>query len=166
MEGRGETFLPACWEFLTFNFFFVLVGFILLRWGFKLLKKYKISRLLKPFSFFLYLTPLLLDGNLQYFFFLLFAQVRMGFSLSPRDKALNVLNYLVFFFVTWFSVVSCFLAYWLSRQLSEYILDNWRTRMRGLLTYSMMNTVRMLIFGGIHSLLRSHWVQLPLLFGF
>ena len=164
-EGRGETFLPACWEFLTFNLLFILVSFALLKWGFRLLRRYKISKLLRPFSLLVYLTPLLLDGNLQYFFFLLFAQVRMGFSLSPRDKALNVLNYFVFFFVTWFSVVSCFLAYWLSRRLSEYILDNWKVRVRGLLSFSLANTGRMLVFGAIHSLLRDHPAQLPLLLG-
>ena len=89
----------------------------------------------------------------------------MGFSLNPRDKALNVLNYLVFFFVTWFSVVSCFLAYWLSRRLAEYILDNWRVRVRGLLSFSLANAGRMLVFGALHSLLRDHPAQLPLLLG-
>ena len=164
-EERGETFLPACWEFLTFNLLFTLAAFALLRWGFRLLRRYRVSKLLRPFSLLVYLAPLLLDGNLQYFFFLLFAQVRMGFSLNPRDKALNVLNYLVFFFVVWLSVVSCFLAYWLTRRLSEYILDNWRVRVRGLLSFSLANASRMLVFGALHSLLRDHWAQLPLLLG-
>jgi len=39
IEGRGETFLPACWEFLTFNCVFVLLAFLFLRWGYKLLRK-------------------------------------------------------------------------------------------------------------------------------
>ena len=106
-----------------------------------------------------YLTPLLLDGNLQYFCFL----VSMGFSLNPRDKMLNVLNYLLYFFIVWFSVVSCFLAYWMTRRLAKYLLDNWRTRIHGLLAYSFTNSIRMLVFGGIHSLLRTSSLQLPLL---
>ena len=65
-----------------------------------------------------YLTPLLLDGNLQYFCFLLFSQTQLGFSLNPRDKMLNVLNYMLYFFIVWFSVVSCFLAYWMTRKLA------------------------------------------------
>ena len=110
-----------------------------------------------------YLTPLLLDGNLQYFCFLLFSQVSMGFSLNPRDKMLNVLNYMLYFFIVWSSVVSCFLAYWMTKRLAKYLLDNWRTRIHGLLAYSFTNSIRMLVFGGIHSLLRTSSLQLPIL---
>ena len=39
IEGRGETLLPACWEFLTFNCVFVLSTFFFFQWGFKLLRK-------------------------------------------------------------------------------------------------------------------------------
>ena len=110
-----------------------------------------------------YLTPLLLDGNIQYFCFLLYSQTSLGFSLNPRDKLLNVLNYLFYFVIIWTSVVSCFLAYWLSRRLAKYLLGNWRTKLYGLLAYSLPNTVRMLVLGALHSLLRSHPAQLPLL---
>ena len=163
MEGRGETFLPACYEFLTFNLIFVLVAFLILRCGHNLLKKYKVSKLLRPFSLMVYLTPLLLDGNLQYFFFLLFSQTSLSFSLNPRDKFLNVLNYMFYFVIILLSVVSCFWAYWQSRRLANYLLDNWRTKLYGLLAYSLTNTVRMLVLGAFHSLLRSHPAQLPLL---
>ena len=162
-EGRGETFLPACWEFLTFNLVFTAIAFFLLRWGFKLLRKYSISILFKPFSSLIVLSPMLLDGNLQYFCFLLFSQLSLGFSLSPKDKMLNVLNYFFYFFVVWFSVVSCFLSYFLNRRLTKYILDNWKIRVKGLLGFSLTNAVRMLIFGAVHSLLRSHSSQLPIL---
>ena len=164
VEGRGATFLPACWEFLTFNLTFVLLSFLFLRWGYKLVRKTRFKEWLRPFSLGVYLAPLLLDGNLQYFCFLLFSQVRLGFSLSPRDKLLNVLSYLFYFIIIWSSVVSTFLAYWLSRKLAKYVLDNWKTRIHGLLAASLINSVRMLVLGGIHSLLRSHSAQLPLLF--
>ena len=118
VEDRGETFLPACWEFVEFNLVFVLLGFLLVRWGARLLRRWKIAQYLRPFRTVAYLTPLLLDGNLQYFFFLLFSQVRLGFSLNPRDKMLNVLNYLLYFLALWASVVSCFLAFWTARRLS------------------------------------------------
>ena len=108
---------------------------------------------------------MLLDGNLQYFCFLMFTQISKGFSLNPKDKILNVVNYMLYFIIIWFAVVSCFLSYYINKKLTEYILDNWRTRVMGLLTYSLSNAFRMLIFGGIHSLLRAHPSQLPLLFG-
>ena len=52
------------------------------------------------------------------------------------------------------SVVSCFIAYYLSRKLTKYVLDNWRTRIYGLFSFSLGSTLRMLVFGAIHSLLR------------
>ena len=164
-EDRGETFLPACWEFVEFNLIVVLLGFLLLRWGARLLRRWRIAQCLRPFRTAAYLTPLLLDGNLQYFFFLLFSQVRLGFSLSPRDKMLNVLNYLLYFIVLLASVVSCFFAFWTARRLSEYLLDNWRTRVRGLLAHSLTGAVRALVLGAVHSLLRESPFQLPLLLG-
>ena len=111
--------------------------------------------LLRPFSSYVFLSPMLLDGNLQFFSFLMFTQITKGFSLNPRDKMLNVLNYLVYFIVIWLAVVSCFLSYYYNKKLTKYILDNWRTRVLGLLSYSLTNAFRMIIFGAIHSLLRS-----------
>ena len=164
MEDRGETLIPACWEFLTINLFFVLVGFTVLRWGARLLRKCKIVSLLKPFRMTLYLSPLLLEGNLQYFFFLMFSQISNGFSLNPRDKILNIINYFIFFLVFFMAVTSTFLAYWMSRKLAHFLFDNWRVRLRGLLAHFIVNSVRLLLSGAIHSLLRSHFSQLPLLF--
>jgi hypothetical protein len=154
VEGTGETFLPACWNFITFNLVFVLAGFALLRFGFYALFKYRISIFLRPFSFLIYLCPLLLDGNLQYFFFVMFSQSYLGFSLDAKDKLLNVVSILLFFLSFLFSIVSCFLAYYLSRKLSKYILDNWRSRINGLLGYSLSNAVRMVVFAAIHNFLR------------
>lgn len=154
IEAKGETFLIACWNFLTFNLILVLVLYLLLRIGFSLLFQYRISIFLRAFSFAMYLVPLLLDGNLQYFFFLMFGQGYLAFSLNPKDKGYTILGYLLSFIVLWLSVISCFFAYYLSRKLSKYILDNWRTRIHGLLSYSLSNAVRMIVFGAIHSLLR------------
>ena len=151
---------------MTYKLVFVLLAFILLRWGFYILFQYRLSKLLRAFSSLIFIVPLLLDGNLQYFFFLMFSQVHLSFSLSPRDKMLNVFNYLVYFLAIWLSVVSCFLSFYLNKKLAKYILDNWRSRVHGLLTYSITNAIRMLIFGAIHSLLRNHPCQLPLLMVF
>lgn len=146
--------MPACWNFITFNLIFVLGGFALLRFGFNLLFQYRISIFLRPFSFLIYLCPLLLDGNLQYFFFVMFSQSYLGFSLNPKDKLLNVVSIILFFISFWFSIISCFLAYYLSRKLSKYILDNWRSRINGLLGYSLSNAARMIVFAAIHNFLR------------
>jgi hypothetical protein len=164
MEGKGESFLPACYEFLTFNFIFVLVAFLLLNWGFKMLFNYRMSKYLRAFSSLVLLAPMLFEGNLQYFFFVLFSQMSLGFSLSRTDKVLNVVNYLVFFAIIWLSVVSCFLAYYLNKKLTKFIIGNWRTQVHGLLAYSLTNVVRMLIIGALHSFLRNSNLQLPLLF--
>ena len=130
-----------------------------------MVKKYKFSVLLRPFRSFIFLAPLLLDGNLQYFSFVMFSHFSMGFSLNRRDKIMNVVSIMIYFFIILFSVVSCFLSYYLNRKLTKYILDNWRTRVFGLLSYNITNAIRMLVFGAIHSLLRSSDLQLPMLMG-
>jgi hypothetical protein len=162
-EGRGETFLPACFEFFTFNLLFVVAGFLLLMLGGRLLKGWRVRKLLRAFSSFVFLAPLLLEGNLQYFLFLLFTQQERGFSLSLRDKGLTALNYLLYFLVLWLALASAFLAYSLSKKRAKHILDSWRSRVAGLLAFSFTNTTRMLLFGALHSLLRSHPAQLPIL---
>jgi len=131
--------------------------------GFNLLFNYKISKVLRAFSSLVFLAPILFDGNLQYFFFLMFSQTFLSFSLTPKDKIFNVLSYLLYFAILWLSIVSCFLAFYINKKLTKYILDNWRTRVYGLLAYSLTNAVRMLIFGAVHSLLRSSPLQLPIL---
>jgi len=109
---------------------------------------------------------MLLEGNLQYFFFLLFSQLSLSFSLTPQDKMMTVLNFIIYFLIVWLSIASCFLAYFFNKKLVKYILDNWRTRIYGLLAFSLVNAIRNVVFGAIHSLLRSHVAQLPLLMVF
>jgi hypothetical protein len=142
----------------------ILIAYIILRFCFRLLFNFRISIFLRAFSFAMYLVPLVLDGNLQYFFFLMFSQGYLGFSLSQKDKTFNVVGHLLCFVFLWIALVSSFLAYYLSRKLSKYVLDNWRTRINGLLSYSLSNAVRMIIMGAAHSLLRFDYLyQLPAL---
>jgi hypothetical protein len=162
-EGKGDTFLPASFEFLTFNLLFVIAAFLLLKIAARVLRRYRIGKALVPFSSFLFLAPLLLEGNLQFFFFLLFTQISSGFSLNWQDKVFTVVGYIMHFVVLWLAIVSSFLAYYLQKKLVTYVLDPWRTRVVGLLSYFMANVLRMLILGALHSLLRSQLVQLPLL---
>ena len=84
----------------------------------------------------------------------MFSQGSLSFSISLQDKGFTVLGTLVYFLILWVSVVSCFIAYYLSRKLTKYVLDNWRTRIYGLFSFSLGTTLRMLIFGALHSFLR------------
>jgi hypothetical protein len=141
----------------------VVGAFLTLRLLRRLLRGCKARKLLRGFSSYVLLAPILLEGNLQYFFFLIFAQVENGFSLNLRDKGMTIVGYALHFAVLSSAVVSAFLAFYFHRKLAKYVLDHWRSRVDGLLAYSLMNVVRMLLFGAVHSLLRSHPVQLPLL---
>ena len=71
---------------------------------------------------------------------------------------------MMFFAIIWLSVVSCFLAFYLNKKLTKFIIGNWRTQVHGLLAYTLTNMVRMMLVGGLHSLLRFSTLQLPLLF--
>jgi len=80
----------------------------------------------------------------------------MGYSLTPKDKAFNVLNYLIYFLIFWFSLVCCFLSYYFNKKLAKYVLDNWKTSITGLLTFSLTNAGRLFVTGALHSLLRNY----------
>lgn len=129
-----------------------------------MLFNYRLSKFIRAFSSLVCLAPILFEGNLHYFFFVLFEQISHGFSLNPRDKFLNAFSFIIFFFIIWLSVVSCFVAYYLNKKLTKYIVGNWRTCVEGLLAYTLTNTVRLLLMGAIHSLLRGKAYQLPILF--
>jgi len=60
----------------------VLLMFFILRMAFRFLFNFKISKFLRPFSFWGYLGLIMIDGNLQYYFFLFLSQHKIGFSLS------------------------------------------------------------------------------------
>jgi hypothetical protein len=62
-------------------------------------------------------------------------------------------------------IFSVFLAYSMRKKLMKYILVFWCSRMAGLLAYSLIHTIRMLVFGALHSLLRNHPAQLPVMLG-
>ena len=88
-----------------------------------------------------------------------------GFSLNIRDKFFNVLNYLLYFVLFWLAIVSTFLAFWINRKLAHFFLDNWSVKIRGLFAHCLINFIRFLLLGAVHSLLRSSSIQLPLLLG-
>jgi hypothetical protein len=158
IEGKGESFLPACWDFLTFNLLFVLLTYFLLRVAFRLLFNYRISIFLRAYSFPIYLSPFMLDGNFQYFCFLMFSQGYLGFSLGPRDKAFNCAGAILCFLVLWVTVLSSYAAYSCSPKLSKYVLDNWSSNVKGVLSYSLTNAIRLIVQAAIHSLLRFNYV--------
>jgi hypothetical protein len=128
--------------------------FIVFRIIFYLLFRYRISIFFRPFAFFLFLIPMILDGNLQSFFFLMFSQRFLLFSVNIIDKYLNIINCFIYFIIFWFSFATSFLAYSLYKKLTKYILDNWRVCMGGLYAYCICNVGRMLVFGYLHNLLR------------
>ena len=48
----------------------MVVAFALLNWGFN----YRMFKFLRAFSSLVFLAPMLFEGNLQYFFFVMFSQ--------------------------------------------------------------------------------------------
>lgn len=125
VEMHGQGFLVSCWDYLTINLAMVLAMFILLRVAFNALFNFRVSRNLRPFSFWGYLGLVMVDGNLQFFFFLLFSYSRLTFSLSLSDKFLGVAQIYAFFLCLWFTFSCYFLFYLMYRKLAKYFYDNY-----------------------------------------
>ena len=122
---------------------------------FYLLSNYRISKLIRPFSFWGYIGVMMLDGNQQIIFFLMFSQSSLLFSLDFSDKVQHFVSNLVFFFFfLWFSVTCYFLYYKLYKKLAKYFLDNAKCSINGILCLTICSSFRQLILSSVHNFLR------------
>ena len=124
---------------------------------FKLLFNYKVSKLIRPFSFWGYIGLIMMDGNLQIVFFLMFSQDKLLFSLDFSDKVQNFLSNIVFFLFLWFSVASYFMYYSLYKKLAKYLLGNSKCGISGILSLVICNTFRQLLCSAIHNFCRHEY---------
>lgn len=166
LEENDETFFVNCWFYITINITCAIGVFLVLKWLFRFCFNLKVSIFLRPFSFWLYLGPILVEGNLQFFFFLMFSQSFLGFSLNSVDKYLTTTSFVLFFLFFWYAFSSYFFYFNLYKRLAKYFFDNWRCRLSGTFMIFFTNSLRNFMMAAVHSLARNHYqLQLTLLFG-
>lgn len=131
--------------------------FFMLRIIFRFLFNFKISKVLRPFSFWGYLGLIMVDGNLQFFFFLFFSQHKLGFSFNYFQKMLNILNYFFFFICLWFTF-SCYLLFYISyKKLAKYFYDNYQCNLNGIFGLIISSSFKNMTLAAIHNFLRNNY---------
>ena len=132
----------------------MVLAFLVLNLVFRLLFRYRVSKLIRPFSFWGYIGLILIDGNMQIVFYLMFSQSSLLFSFDFTDKVLNFLANIVFFLFLWFSVACYFLYYHFYKKLAKYFLDNSKCSIDGILSLVLCSTLRQLALSAVHNFLR------------
>jgi hypothetical protein len=128
--------------------------FITLKYLFRFLFEYRISKILRPFSFWGYIGVIVVDGNMQIMYFLMFSQSHLGFSFDFNDKILNCVSQLIFFLFLCYSIVCYFFYYLIYRNLAKYFLDNSKCSINGVLSLVIGCSLRQLILSAIHNFMR------------
>jgi len=125
-----------------------------IRFLFYLLYNHRISKLIRPFSFWGYLGVIMIDGNLQMMYFLMFSQNSLLFSFDFNDKIQHVLEQFIFCIYLLFSVSCYFLYYSFYKKLSKYFLDNCKLNISSVFGLAISSCFRQLCLAAIHNLLR------------
>ena len=156
-QSNGENLLPSCWFYLTFNLLFVIIVFIVLNILFRILFNYRISQLIRPFSLWGYIGVVMLDGNMQIMYFLMFSQSHLLFSFDYADKMANFVSTLVFYIFLMSSVGCYFLYYIFYKRLSKYFLDNVKCSLSGVFVLTICSPLRQLALSAINNFLRNEY---------
>lgn len=128
--------------------------FLMLKCLFKLLFNYRISKFIRPFSFWGYVGVIMLDGNMQIIYFLMFSQSGLAFSLDFSDKVINTISHLLFFLFLVFSISCYYFYYIMYKSLAKYFFDNSKCSMHGIISLVIGCSLRQLILSAIHNFLR------------
>ena len=107
------------------NYFILIIPFTSLMFIcfnllFRLLYQYKISIFLREYSFWMFLCVMLYDGNLTYFSFIFFSDVRIGFRTDFISKMQSVFIISLFYLTVVFCVCGFIIAQILYGKLSIY----------------------------------------------
>ena len=132
----------------------VLLGFILLRWVFRLLRKFAISQILRRFDFWVYFTLILFEGNVQQFSFYLTAELKAVFAFVWTNKLVKVFIVFFGFSLLLFSICAYIVSLTFYRKLNRYFTDNNKNILQGNCFLILQSGFRNVILGVFHSILR------------
>lgn len=122
--GNGEGFLVNSLSYLTTITVITIAIFLILKLVFSLLIKHRWSLFFRIFSYWPYLTLLLMDGNLLQLIFFTCGDIRLAFSLRFSDKMMNMFSWFCLFALTCFSMAMFPLIYSAYRNRSRYFGGN------------------------------------------
>ena len=151
---NGIGFFANNLEFFFFELPGIIVLYITFSLLFRLLFNFRISRLIRKYSFYGVLVFIMFEGNVEQFAFYFFAECRLLYSATPLHKLGRVFMLLFFFplLVSSFCGITLSLVYY--KKLVKYFMEDCRkVSLLAILLESLEKGIFPLLFGSVHALL-------------
>jgi hypothetical protein len=159
-EGRNnDVFLDSTMDFFVFCLPTLLLFVFLSNRVFYLLFNYRVSFLLRPYSFWAVILELALQSNIEYFTFLGMRALGIPFSFSFPSKWLFLLAVTMFFLVVFTAFISYALYYFWYGKLSRYFLLNMYRFPSSYLLMIFLYGIRPFMKGLAHAMFYSSFVS-------
>jgi hypothetical protein len=150
LEQNGEGFFEANIEYFFLNIPIILLTLLAYRLAFRLLFDYRLSSLLRRFSFWGILVLLLLEGNVELFFFSFTADFLTYFSVSYQHKLFNLATVLAAFAILLLSTLGLASLYMLYLKKSSFLYENCHGLCSSALYFAFSNGLLNVVRGIIH----------------
>lgn len=117
-------------SFLTTNCLVSIILFVVCRLLFRLLFRYRISVIFRPYSFWPFIVFLAMEGNLQVITFYACSVFRFCFFRNFSQKFKSGLSFFILYFLILFAVAGHFFVFSSFGRLSKYFADNVKPSLR------------------------------------
>lgn len=149
---KNNTFIENTLMFLCFFVPCTIVFVLFCRFFFFRLFNYEISKFLRMWSFGWVLLEMLVMANVEYFSFLGFRLLEIGFSFSIASRVAFIGSVVMFFFV-WFGAFAAYAVYYVNYgKLARYFLINMYRFPSSYVIMTLLHGVRPFLKGLAHAL--------------
>jgi hypothetical protein len=146
-------------SFFFSNFLLTLGLFAVLSLTYRLFKDYEVSGLLVQYSLWIYLFLMLIEGNLQFFTYLVVFEFSTLFCRDILDKFTYCFLLTLFFGIVWFGI---FIYFYVKRNCSkhlEYFFDNVNGSLVGVMYIVFNFGIRNVLLGAAHFFFEDDYSQ-------
>lgn len=120
--------------------------------------QFRISSAFKQFTLWLYFMFMCLEGNIQFFSYLLGFEINTISHQTLFEKGLTVSVLIFGFFFIFFIVTLPYLALWFYQEIAQILYDNCKSSQAGIFYISINFGLRNIFLGMIHIFLRKSYI--------
>ena len=133
----------------------VFIIFFGLKCAFNLIKKYRISLLLREYSFNALLLVMLFQGNIQLFSYHFMFDSTKLISHTFQQKMMNLATILFFWLTIVYAFSGIFLIRYSYQKNTKHFLENYENSLKGVFTYFFQNGLINFLLGTAHLMLEN-----------
>lgn len=157
VESYDGSFIRSTITFLVLTLPQMGLFCLIMNKAFDIIREYRISILLRPYSFFPSFLEMTIEGNVGFFTYIFFNQMRMAFSFAYHDRL-----WLAFAVFSFFNVPIFVLSFYHFINLrygkqAGYFIGNFYRTLPGLCFVTLRVLVRSCMQGAAHSLLHDNY---------